>query len=145
MFISNKVIMFYFRLSGRTLTPSERFIDGYPRVVHVMSDPTGVWYIQLENGDEHEFYHGCEDENPLETVDEFDVGDNWSMDIPELQGERPEDPEDNSFVLIPKDAVADVFFRPYGSEEGRMEPVEIDVMSGDEFVEDVLGGELSDN
>lgn len=79
-----------------------------------MPTPTGNWYVRLTDGNAYPFYHGIGVENPLEERDWFDRNDEWSLDIPELRDRYPADPEDNSFVLVPKEDVEDVFFDRYG-------------------------------
>lgn len=58
------------------------------------------------------FYHDhAEKVSPLERIPEFDGGDFWIVDA-ELSGYNTY-PEDNSFVMVPKQDVKRVWFEPY--------------------------------
>ena len=75
---------------------------------------TGSWWLRLANGITHEIHLGTPDGKPFDIIPEFDYGDAWSIDA----GSRsdlhyPLDPTDDSFVLIPKKDVVEVFFKPY--------------------------------
>ena len=69
------------------------------------------WYVELKDGRQFCFYHSKSNEiSPFVEVEEFDQGDHWSLDLAnDLEGEYPLDPEDDSFVLVPKDHVVRVF------------------------------------
>lgn len=69
------------------------------------------WYIELKDGRQFCFYTTRDKEkNPLLEIEEFDQGENWSLDLlSDLEDEYPLDPEDDSFVLIPKNHVVRVF------------------------------------
>lgn len=76
--------------------------------------PTGDWYLRLTNNMDFSFYAGRPDQHPFETIPEFDRGDAWCIDA----GGRedlpfPVDPTEDSFVLIPKTDVVDVYFKAY--------------------------------
>lgn len=82
-----------------------------------MSYPTGGdWHVKLTNGMDLEFYSGQRDQHPFETIPEFDRGDAWSIDaLGRTDLPFPVDPTEDSFVLIPKTDVVDVYFKAYGN------------------------------
>lgn len=66
------------------------------------------------------FYHGRENENPLETIPEFSRGKYWSIDnssSEDLIDIYREDPEDDSFVLMPKKDVIRLWFVSYNEDD----------------------------
>jgi len=74
-------------------------------------NPTGYWHLRLANGMTHEFYAGTPEQHPFETIPEFDRGDNWSIDaVFRTDLPYPVDPTEDSFVLIPKKDVIEVYF-----------------------------------
>lgn len=75
---------------------------------------TGYWWLRLVNGITHEFYAGIPDRKPFDIIPEFDCGDAWSVDACHRNDlPYPLDPTDDSFVLIPKADVVEVFFKPF--------------------------------
>ena len=63
------------------------------------------WYFSTKKFKRVPFYWDDSNpiQNPLETVADFDRGENWSMDCKITTGDHyPDDPEDDCFVLVPK-------------------------------------------
>jgi hypothetical protein len=79
--------------------------------------PTGTWHIKTNKVDNHIFYHGYPDINPFYSINGFDQEDNWLIDSGSIESplKKVYDiyPDDDSFVLIPKDEVIKVWFTPY--------------------------------
>lgn len=70
-----------------------------------------VWYIKTKEFDRIPFYLSDSTINPLEEIEEFDKGDYWEVDCRIDTGDfYKESPYDNSFVLIPKSDVIDVWY-----------------------------------
>jgi hypothetical protein len=68
------------------------------------------------------FYHGIRGNNPLTNIPDFDKGNYWSIDADgddELKDFFEEDPDDDSFILIPKSDVLNVWFVSYDDGGGR--------------------------
>lgn len=73
---------------------------------------TGKWYLETTDGQTAAFFHDWEEKvSPLDRIEDFDGGDYWIIDA-KLSGYR-EFPEDNSFVMVPKENVARVWFQRY--------------------------------
>lgn len=69
-----------------------------------------AWYIKTTEFSKLLFYYTDDNVNPLQSDDLFSSGDCWSLDCAyETNGFYPEDPEENSFVLIPKKDVIHVW------------------------------------
>jgi hypothetical protein len=72
-----------------------------------------TWYIKTNDIKKFPFYLYHKNSNPLYDISDFDKGDNWSIDgggdNTILKNYYPEDPEDDSFYLIPKDEILDVW------------------------------------
>jgi hypothetical protein len=69
------------------------------------------WYAELSDGRVFHFYTSDGD-NPLETVPDFDRGEDWCFDgggVPESPLIRT-DPTDDSYVLVKKSEVRRVFW-----------------------------------
>lgn len=80
----------------------------------IAKKPVGCWWLRLANGMTLQFYEGTPDQHPFDTVPEFDHGDTWSVDAGYGQDlPYPEDPSDNSFMLIPKRDVVEVYFQAF--------------------------------
>ncbi len=78
---------------------------------------TGKWFLKTKDGEIYDFYHDHEENiSPLERIDDFDRGDFWSIDIMDENEKYNKDPEDDSFYLIPKDDIVDVWFEKYRKE-----------------------------
>lgn len=81
-------------------------------------------FLQTKEGVTYCFYQTTNpEENVLDSVSDFDQGDNWSIDAgcnEELTKLYQEDPEDNSFVLIPKSSVIKVW-----NEVAKVQPKKI--------------------
>jgi len=72
------------------------------------------WFFQTKDLTKVGCYHSDDDANPLETIEDFDRGDAYSMDCREAVDARyPLDPEDDSFVLIPKADILRVWCEPF--------------------------------
>lgn len=86
----------------------------------MMSDPAGCWYVRID-GEDIPFQHGTADSNPLDEVEAFDRGEHYSFDIKNevmTRGiDHKTDPQDDVFVLIEKERVEDVFFKPHDDED----------------------------
>ena len=68
------------------------------------------WYMETKKFPRLLFYHSLKNSNPLETVEDFDRGGNYSVDcLAQVKTAYPIDPEDNCFVLIPKTEVVRVW------------------------------------
>lgn len=102
-----------------------------------MTSNTGDWYMELTTGESYAFRAGTPDENPLETIDAFDKGDHWSMDLQHELGDRyPSDPDDNVFILVPKEDVADVYFEEYEDGEGP-QPIEMNKVDASDLADEL--------
>jgi hypothetical protein len=79
-----------------------------------MKTPTGDWHIKLSNGLDLAFWSGSPDRHPFESEPLFDRGDAWSIDACGREDlPFPVDPAEDSFVLIPKTDVVNVYFKAY--------------------------------
>jgi hypothetical protein len=85
------------------------------KTTHMRS--TGIWHIKTNKINDYKFYHGNADSNPFNTIKAFDKGDNWCIDAGGYSSSLKEVyktySEDDSFVLIPKSDVLDVWFVSY--------------------------------
>lgn len=82
-----------------------------------MIKTTGKWFLKTKDDQVVAFYHDHEENiSPLERISEFDEGKFWSIDpVPELSG-YDRNPEENSFFLVPKIDVVEVWFERYTEE-----------------------------
>lgn len=79
-----------------------------------MIKTTGIWFLETKDGEKYAFYHDYEeDTSPLERIDDFDRGNCWSIDLVSETEKYERDPEDNSFHLIPKEDIVNVWFEKY--------------------------------
>ena len=70
-----------------------------------------TWYIKTKKLDRIPFYLSNSTINPMKKIEEFDKGDYWEVDCRIDTGNiYKESPYDNSFVLIPKKDVIDVWY-----------------------------------
>lgn len=82
---------------------------------------TGQWKMKLKSGEILGFYLSDDNtKNPLENNPEFDAGDCWSIDNSSVMGTKllnhfQTDESDASFILIPKNLVASVYFQKFNS------------------------------
>lgn len=70
-----------------------------------------TWFLKLKSGLIHSFYCGIS-VNPLELIPDFNQGECWCIDAHDdevLFDKYQRDPTDDSFVLIPKSDVLEVF------------------------------------
>ena len=66
-----------------------------------------MWCIKTKDYDRIPFYLSDNKVNPLEKIPEFDKGDYWEIDF--QSDKYKTSPNDDSFVLIPKKDVIDVW------------------------------------
>ena len=72
---------------------------------------TYTWYIKTKDFDKIPFYLTDSKINPMEEIEEFNKKDYWEVDCRIDTGNfYKESPYDNSFVLIPKKDVIDVWY-----------------------------------
>ena len=70
-----------------------------------------MWYMRTKDFNEISFYRDHQNEiNPLYSISDFDGGDYWIIDcLDQTNGFYPEFPEDDSFCMIPKKDVINVW------------------------------------
>ena len=82
-----------------------------------MTNIIGQWCMKLKNGMEFGFYDDdISDVSPLDRIKGFDQGEYWEIDggaYSKLFKTYATSQEDDSFVLIPKAEVLDVYFEKY--------------------------------
>ncbi len=79
-----------------------------------MIKTTGIWFLKTKDGEKYAFYHDHEENiSPLERIEDFDRGNCWSIDLIPENEKYEKDPEDDSFYLIPKEDVTEVWFEKY--------------------------------
>ncbi len=95
-----------------------KYIKEYNQVTSMR--PNGIWHLSTDKIEDFPFYHGYSDKNPLQPSTVFDRGDYWIIDAgsedSKIREYYKEDPEDDSFVLIPKSEVTKCWFVYYGGE-----------------------------
>lgn len=91
----------------------------------------GIWYLSTTKVKSHKFYHSHSDlGNPLDNEPLFTKGDFIRIDAggqeSKLRNYYKEDKDDDSFVLIPKHEVTNVWFVSY-DEDPRFMPKPINI------------------
>jgi hypothetical protein len=66
-----------------------------------------IWYIKTKDYDRIPFYLSDTMDNPLESIPGFNKGDYWEIDFKSDKYKKSQN--DDSFVLIPKSDVIDVW------------------------------------
>lgn len=77
-----------------------------------VNNKTYKWFIKTKDFDKIPFFYSNTTNNPMNEIEGFDRGNHWCIDFGnniEVAEFYEIDPEDDSFILIPKDEVIDIW------------------------------------
>ena len=80
--------------------------------INESNNKTYKWFIKTKDFDKIPFFYSNTTNNPMNEIEGFDRGSHWCIDFGsniEVAEFYQIDPDDDSFVLIPKDEVIDIW------------------------------------